>query len=218
MEAVIFDVDGTLYDQRKLRLRMLSDMFAALLRRPRILYDFKILWDFRKIRERNRFLAETGIKERQYVWGARVSGVPVEKVETVVTEWMVEKPLRHLSECRFEGTAELFDYLKKNRIRIGIFSDYPVIRKLEALKLAADEVVCALDEDVDRLKPDPKGLVVAAKKLGVSVRDCLFIGDRDDRDGECARRAGMPFMLLDRKQIFYRSRKTYDRIDSWINQ
>jgi len=49
MKAVIFDVDGTLYDQRKLRLRMLSDMFAALLRHPRNLYDFKIIWDFIRI-------------------------------------------------------------------------------------------------------------------------------------------------------------------------
>ena len=51
MKAVIFDVDGTLYDQRKLRLRMLSDMFAALLCHPRDLYDFKIIWDFRKINQ-----------------------------------------------------------------------------------------------------------------------------------------------------------------------
>jgi len=218
MKAVIFDVDGTLYDQRKLRFRMLSDMFAALLCQPRNLYDFKIIWDFRKIREKNRFLSETGIKDSQYLWGARVSGVPVERVKTVVKKWMFEKPLRHLPACRFEGTAELFDYLKKNKIRIGIFSDYPVIRKLDALSLAADEVVCALDENVDRLKPDPKGLVVVAEKLGVSVCNCLFIGDRDDKDGECARRAGMPFMILDRKQNFYRSRKTYDRIDSWIKK
>ncbi len=218
MKAVIFDVDGTLYDQRKLRLRMLSDMFAALLRHPRNLYDFKIIRDFRKVRKKNIFLSEAKIKERQYLWGASVSGVPVERVKTVVRKWMFEKPLRHLSACRFEGTAELFNYLKTNKIRIGIFSDYPVIRKLEALRLTADEVVCALDEDVDRLKPDPKGLYVAAEKLGVSVRDCLFIGDRDDKDGECARRAGMSFMILDRKQNFYRSRKTYDRIGSWINK
>jgi len=218
MKAVIFDIDGTLYDQRKLRLRMLSDMFAALLGHPRNLYDFKIIWDFRKIREKNLFLSETGIKERQYIWGAEVSGVPVERVKNVVKKWMFEKPLRHLFACRFKGTAELFDYLKKNKIRIGIFSDYPVIQKLEALKLAADEVVCSLDEDVDRLKPNPKGLYVAAKKLRVPVCDCLFIGDRDDKDGECARRAGMPFMILDRKQDFYRSRKTCDQIDSWINK
>jgi phosphoglycolate phosphatase/putative hydrolase of the HAD superfamily len=193
-------------------------MFLAVLCHPRDLYDFKIIWDFRKIREKNLFFSETGIKERQYLWGAKVSGVPVERVKTVIRKWMFEKPLRHLSACRFEGTAELFDYLKENKIRIGIFSDYPVIQKLDVLRLAADEIVCALDEDVDRLKPDPKGLYVAAEKLGVSVRDCLFIGDRDNKDGECARRAGMPFMILDRKQNFYQSRKTYDRIDSWINK
>ncbi|WP_196795358.1 HAD hydrolase-like protein [Richelia intracellularis] len=33
--------------------------------------------------------------------------------------------------------------------------------------------------------------------MGVSVEDCLLIGDRDDRDGECARRAGMKYFILD---------------------
>jgi HAD superfamily hydrolase (TIGR01549 family) len=44
-----------------------------------------------------------------------------------------------------------------------------------------------------RLKPAPDGYLLAAERLGVVPAGCLVIGDRDDTDGEAARRAGMAF-------------------------
>lgn len=63
MKAVIFDVDGTLYDQSKLRLRVLFDMVATAMRHPGTIYDFKIIWDFRKAREQNQFSRESGLRK-----------------------------------------------------------------------------------------------------------------------------------------------------------
>ena len=217
MKAMIFDVDGTLYDQSKLRLRILFDMVAASIRHPLHLYDFKIIWDFRRAREQNSFSGESGIEEKQYVWGSERSGVSVKKVREVVYRWMFEKPLPYLPLCRYEGVQKLFHYLSEKNIKIGIFSDYPANQKISALGLWADVIVCSLDKEVDRLKPDSKGLFIAAEKLGVSVGNCLFIGDRDEKDGACAREAGMPFLLLKRNSDFYRSPDLYKEIDSWIN-
>jgi phosphoglycolate phosphatase/putative hydrolase of the HAD superfamily len=138
------------------------------------------------------------IENQQYVLGAQVSKVPPEKVRQVVREWMFEKPLRHLSVCRYQGVLEIFSYLRKRNICIGIFSDYPARDKLGVLGLSPDVVVCATDREIDCLKPDPKGLLVAAEKLQTPVDRCLFIGDRDERDGECARRAGMPYVIIDK--------------------
>jgi FMN phosphatase YigB (HAD superfamily) len=64
-----------------------------------------------------------------------------------------------------------------------------------------DAMVCATKKEVDRFKPHPAGLILTAKKLGVPVTNCFFIGDRDDKDGECARRAGMPYLILSRYSI-----------------
>lgn len=217
VKAVIFDVDGTLYDQSKLRLHILFDMVAAAIRHPGRIYDFKIIWDFRRVRERNQFSRESGIEEKQYVWGAAHSHVSVQQVRRIVNRWMFERPLRYLPACRTKGVKRLFHDLSERYIRIGIFSDYPANDKLDALDLPADAVVCALDPDVDRLKPDPKGLLVTAEKLGVPAGNCLFIGDRDEKDGACARHAGMPFLLLKRNQDFDRSSDLYKEIDSWIN-
>lgn len=217
MKAVIFDVDGTLYDQRKLRLRILSDMVAGAIRNPFTVYDFKIIWDFRRARERNQFSRETNIAEKQYSWGAACSHVSETRVRQVVRKWMYERPLRYLPACRYKGVRALFQDLSKRKVRTGIFSDYPAEEKMEALGLQADAVVCALDRDVDRLKPDPRGLQVTADRLGIPISDCLFIGDREDKDGECARRAGMRFFLVERDSNYHPSSDLYKEIDSWIH-
>jgi FMN phosphatase YigB (HAD superfamily) len=57
------------------------------------------------------------------------------------------------------------------------------------------EAVCSTDEGLCTLKPDPEGLIKVTRRLGLPKKYCVFIGDRDDTDGETARKAGMPFLL-----------------------
>lgn len=45
----------------------------------------------------------------------------------------------------------------------------------------------------------PDGLNYITKKLKVSPEDCLFIGDRQEMDGECAIRANMPYLIIEKK-------------------
>jgi len=199
IRAVIFDVDGTLYDQRKLRQKILWEMLRFLVAHPTGLSDLKILWDFRKAREKNASLIDGDIEKRQFEWGAKTSKVSVEKVRQVVQYWMFTRPLFYLEACCYPGVRDLFSTLKKKGILIGVFSDYPAKDKLQALNLEVNIMVSATDVEVGRLKPDPKGLIVIASKLKTPVKECLFIGDRDDKDGECARRAGMPYLILNKK-------------------
>jgi len=216
IRAVIFDMDGTLYDQRKLRRKISWEMLKFLLANPTGLIALKILRDFRKAREKNASLIDGNIEERQFEWGARASKVSVEKVRKVVQNWMFTRPLCHLDAYCYPGVRELFSYLKEKSIPVGIFSDYPAQDKLQALNLEVNVMVSATDVEVDRLKPDPKGLFVAASKLNTPVKECLFIGDRDDKDGECARRAGMPYLILNRKRRNWspNSFKTFTPLES----
>ncbi len=200
LKAVIFDVDGTLYDQKRLRQRMLVDIFTTLLLSPGKLIDVKILWNFRKNREKIITMQIKDIERQQYLRCAKALNVPPERVRKTVHEWMFEKPLRYLKSCQYKEVKFLFKYLRKNGVSIGIFSDYPAKDKLNALDLSPDIVVCSTDQEVDRLKPDPRGLLVAAEKLKLPVNNCLFVGDRDEKDGECARRAGMRYLILDRNK------------------
>src|SRR4030043_701832 len=160
VKAVIFDVDGTLYDPRKLRQKISWEMLRFLVAHPTGLRDLKILWDFRKTREKNASLIDCEIEERQFEWGAKASNVSVEKVRKVVQNWMFTRPLCHLDVCCYPGVRELFSHLKGKGILTGVFSDYPAKDKLQALALKVDVMVSATDVEVGRLKPDPKGLIV----------------------------------------------------------
>lgn len=218
MKAVIFDVDGTLYDQRKLRIRIISDMFLAVLLAPGRLSELKILYHFRRAREKNCGSTAGDIAWRQYAWAAEKTGCKPERVQRVVEKWMHVLPLKHLPTCRYSGASDVFHHLKRRRVGIGVFSDYPAEAKLSAMGLAADVIVSAVDEDVDRLKPHPRGLLLAAEKLQTPVSRCLFIGDRDDKDGECARRAGMLCWIMDRpRSRFFRRPETWSKLERWID-
>ncbi len=200
IKVVIFDVDGTLYDQRKLRMYMLMNLLGYYIMKPQRLQELKILKDFRREREKHAFDTENDIENGQYRWGAQASGVSPEKVRSVVEKWIFSIPLKYIPYCSFPSILEFFNNLHKHGIATAIFSDYPAKKKVDVLGLNPDCIVCSTDRNVDRLKPDPRGLFVIVETLGVSVEECLFIGDRDDHDGECARKAGMQYLILKRRQ------------------
>ena len=199
VRVVVFDVDGTLYDQRCLRWRMLPALAGHCLLRPRRIEVLRVIARFRRERERLADQEATEIGRRQLEIPARALGVSPERIREVVREWMEVRPLRYLGRCRFPRVERVFARLAESGRTVGILSDYPAAAKLEALGLQADIVVSALDPEVDRLKPNPAGLARVLELAGVGPEECLVIGDRDSRDGECARRLGSPFLLKARR-------------------
>jgi len=199
VRAVVFDVDGTLYGQRSLRLRMARELALRCLARPATLAEARLLRTFRHLREELADREAAGIGRLQYEHAAERLRLPVARIQTVVDEWIFERPLRHVAACRHEGVRRLFSALRDGGRRIGVWSDYPALAKLEAMGLSADAVVSAVDPEVDRMKPHPAGLARVLELLAVSPDEALMIGDRDERDGEAARRLGCPYLLLSRE-------------------
>jgi len=195
VRAVIFDVDGTLYDGAGLRRRMLAELIRHCLADPRRLPLLRLLQVYRRERERLAEKEASNICRQQYERPAAQLGVSPETVEAAVDLWIHRRPLPHLSGYRIPGAARLFDHLRASGRAVAVLSDYPAEAKLIALGLTADCVVCATDADVDRLKPHPAGLAKLVSVLGLTPGDCLMIGDRDERDGEIARRLRMPCLL-----------------------
>ncbi len=195
------------------------DILAFCLTHPFKISEIGIVFKFRKERERLS-LSDTGNLEKlQYEQVARVMNVRVEDVRKAVEKWIFEKPLPYLAAARFPGTIELFAELKRQNRAIGIYSEYPASKKLEALGITADILVCSTDKDVDCFKPHCKGLLVTARKLGLPPSECIFIGDCDDKDGLCARNAGMPYMILTRKRpVGPNQFNSFNEIYNWVSK
>lgn len=198
LQAVIFDVDGTLYHLERLYRKMYLELVKYYARHPCKLQDVWILHHFIQQREKQTAVAIADLATAQYEWAAQKTKASLERVQRVVQQWVFEMPLDHIYECRNSETIVLFETLAKKDIATAVFSDYPAQAKLSCLGLSPQCVVSSTDSNVNRLKPDPTGLLVVVDRLGAAVQNCLFIGDRDDRDGECARRAGMPYLILNK--------------------
>ncbi len=126
---------------------------------------------------------------------AAATGASPDYVSACVTEWMEDRPLAYVESCRYPGLLELFSGLRAHERSIGILSDYPVQAKLDRLQLSADYLVSAVDPEVGMLKPNPRGLQHVIAAAGVTPSQTVLIGDRTDRDGIAAKRAGAHVLI-----------------------
>jgi putative hydrolase of the HAD superfamily len=198
IRLVAFDVDGTLYRQSLLRLRMGRDMVLHTVAKCD-LNAISVISAYRRIRER---LAAEEVLDFDRVLiaeTAKATSMSLERVHALVSEWIETRPLRYLRSCLFSGVPQLFAGLQRAGKRIGIFSDYPATEKLAAMGLAAHHVVAA--SDVGLLKPHARGLQSLMAAASASARETLFIGDRADRDGVAGQRAGVRILIKSSKPI-----------------
>jgi HAD superfamily hydrolase (TIGR01549 family) len=143
--------------------------------------------------------ADGQIAEAQLACASKLSGIPAKTIHAVVRRWIEEEPLDLLRRARRHGIVDLLETARRRGLKLGVFSDYPALRKLEAMELLDffDVVVTAQDPEVQRFKPHPRGLEVTLRRLGVRGEHALYVGDRRDVDEVVAARAGLASLLLD---------------------
>jgi len=207
LRGFLFDVDGTLYDQRPLRLRMGLEWARFALGHGRAALEVgRSIVAFRRTREDLRALGRplARLEDLQYVQAARRAGTDEVRLRAVVDEWIFSRPLRHLPRCRRPGVTELFRSLRGRGLPVGIVSDYPARTKLEALGLAehVSVTVCATDDEVNAFKPHPGGLEHACRRLGLRPEEVLYVGDRPEVDAAGAAALAMPCVILGRRGTF----------------
>jgi putative hydrolase of the HAD superfamily len=194
IRAVIFDVDGTLYDQRKLRLKMLGALVRAHAWRP--LEGWRtgsVLKAYRHAQEELRQSAHEDPAARQAEIACKKTGYSPEFVEQCVQRWMETAPLTHLPACIHAGLVGFLDTCRSRGLRLATLSDYPAEAKLRALGIADafELALCAQSPEIGRFKPHPRGLVVTLERLGVTAGQALYIGDRPEVDAAAAAAAGV---------------------------
>ena len=141
IRAVLFDVDGTLYRQTPLRVLMASEVALEGLRSRSLGAArrlARILAAFRRVREELRALGEPAgllLDQLQFTRTADRTGVDVAEIRSVVDEWVMQRPLKHLRPLVRSGLTPLLDALAARRLRLGVLSDYPAEYKLRAMQL-----------------------------------------------------------------------------------
>lgn len=202
VRAVVFDLDGTLYAQRPLRLRMAAELAALFVARPvHGLRTMRLLKNYREAQEVLRSEATPYDREHQIAVAAARSGVDQGEAADVIQEWMFRRPLQFLPAYRARGLDSLLTALRNLGVELGVLSDYDAHDKLKALGVASffSQVLCAADPDVRALKPNPRGLLLACARWRLDTSEAVMVGDRLDVDGAAAAAVHMKSIIVGRR-------------------
>lgn len=200
VEALIFDVDGTLYSERLLRRRLLPRLAFGLAMSG---FDgwrcLRALAEYRRQLEAMRALPEgacpAGLQLRRTV---ERTGLPETFVSASIARWFEQEPLEDIPYCRRPGLEEFLGMARQRGWRLGVLSDYPAEAKLRALGVAGyfDVIAWSGEAGISTVKPHPAGLLEVLRRVGVPPGRACYVGDRAEVDAEAARRAGCRALLV----------------------
>jgi putative hydrolase of the HAD superfamily len=188
IDAVAFDLDGTLYPNRRFYFRLI----------PFVVKEHRLLSAMGKARDALREAAHEG---RFYDLQARImaeildedpESIKAKTEQLIYRGW--EPLFRHIKV--FSGVRETLADFKSAGLKLGLLSDFPPETKLKNLDIADpwDAVLCS--ERVGRLKPDPVSFRALADQLGVECSRVLYVGNSVKYDVVGSKSAGMKSALI----------------------
>ena len=196
IKAVIFDLDGTLYDNTKLPRYMV--LFG--------LFHLRMLRAEQSCRKKmsGRFYGRKGpCYDEQLRRMSLLTGRSIKQV----SDWYWSKfmPLQVEILKRFfhvkPWVVSTLEELRARGIKTACFSDYSFIEeKLRAIGVDPQLFDFLIDAPTaGGCKPCRKAFVYVSSKLDVYPADILVVGDREDTDGAGADAANMHFLLVPKK-------------------
>lgn len=205
VETIIFDVDGTLYDQRRFRMVMIRSLAGHCLANPVEGYRAaRFLRAFRQAQEHLRSAdADPDLALRQVMLACGNTVIELPEGREIVKRFFETTLLLYLRRFVRSGLLEVLNLASTSKIGLGVFSDYPAEEKLRAMSLYEhfDAIVSSCDAAVGRFKPHPAGLELCLARLSANPANTLYVGDRGDVDSECAQRANVcPVIVGSRAQ------------------
>lgn len=190
--AVVFDLDGTLYDNRPLH------WFLPLVEMCCLKLGF--LSKERRVRSQlsgNHFGSEetfychlfNGISASHPEQAERWYHHHYMPLQAAIMRWFCHPypwVLPRLAELRRQG------------VKLALYSDYGFAEgKLQALGIEPSLFDLIIDApSLGGLKPCAESAQLVVERLQVHTSETLFVGDRDDLDGESARRIGAQYQII----------------------
>lgn len=190
-KVFIFDVDGTLYSQRKMRMRMAMKLAVHYSLHFFRYKELKAISTFRKIRETAEFKETT--MEQQIEYAANKCKIDYSKAKAAIEKWMFVVPLDIMEKCAFKDLIEFIKSFQGNGKELVIYSDYPADDKLKRLNLTPSMIFTPENPHIAHLKPSKKAMEYIISKLPCELNDIIYIGDRDCKDKRSAQYAGIDY-------------------------
>jgi len=192
--AVAFDLDGTLYPNYRLNLRLLPFLF----RHWRFMLAFGRARNIiRREQAENEPAVMPDFYERQAALVAEQLNARKEEIRERIDRLIYRgwEPF-FLKIKPFPRVREILEELKARGMKLGLLSDFPPETKLEYLGLSGlwDTVLCT--ENIGALKPSERPFEELAKNLACPPERILYVGNSRRYDVEGAKRAGMKAAFL----------------------
>jgi histidinol phosphatase-like enzyme len=200
-KIIIFDLDGTLNYHILSRVINFFNLVIVLLLKNLKLRDLKILINFRKLQEIS-FKKDMQINEVFELLACRFSVSP-DYIKGIRDRWMVNNQRLALKISKRGWLIKRIHKLRRNGMLVAVWSDNPVNKKICYLGVNFDYKLTSEALDINLGKPSPKGLKQIISYFHLISSDAIMIGDRKDRDGEAARRAGVKFLKIGIRTRFF---------------
>ena len=192
-DALIFDLDGTLYNKKKIAFFTMMQQWRHL----------RILSVSNKRRGELKGV-DFGDSVLYYQNFYNSIGEELSLSVETVKDWYINTFYRGfigILEHRYSARKNLKTLLEHigKEFPMAVFSDYAFVEeRLRALEIDDSLFsVISHSEEYGVLKPSARPLLDLSLKMGVSADRTLVVGDRVDTDGEAALKAGMMFYHVD---------------------
>lgn len=179
LQAVLFDLDGTLIDTAMDMARALNRLCAEE-GRPPLEYDL--------------IRSEVSHGARTMIMLAFDEPEGCDRFERLKQRFLaIYMDGLHIDTVLFPEMARILDILEASNILWGIVTNKPswlTLPLLESMCLRhrAVSIVCA--DTAGAAKPDARPILDACREMGVAPQHCIYVGD-DQRDVEAAHNADM---------------------------
>ena len=194
--AVAFDLDGTLYPNYRLNLRLL----------PFLCKNWRLLAALaraRNIIRREQEQSPASVVPDFYDYQARITAkllrAQPEQVKEKINRLIYRGWEPHFSNITlFPHVRKILAELRAAGIKLGLLSDFPPQAKLQNLGIGDcwDTVLCS--ENIGALKPAVRPFIELANSLGFPPGQILYVGNSRLYDVGGAGQAGMKTALLNR--------------------
>jgi putative hydrolase of the HAD superfamily len=186
IKAVLFDLDGTLYDRDALAVALFAEQYAAFATELRGISRERFLRDVHAMDDHGHGVKETGYPALVQKWGLDAA--------------LAERLLAHFwatfdRHCKPEpDTRSTLDELRRRGLKLGVVTNGPSEMQRHKLALLGlehefDAVVVSGEEGVR--KPEEEIFRRALARCGIAAHEAVFVGDHPVADIEGAHRAGL---------------------------